>query len=623
MLLHRRRALALIFILTAGVLHAADPAKSPTIPKLRGTLPTLRLPVGAATREISSEGLLEGITLQDALGRAFAHNLDAKFDKVDIKIGKARQRFAAGVFDPTLTASASRESVQRPDNTANLSQADSLLQQAQIVAIQGNTQAIQRATGQPITPIQPLGTGRVVVFDQDTDRIESGVQFRTPLGTRMQISARQSKIRSTFDGDTRSVVPYFTAFGGLEVRQPLLKDFGPNANLADLRVARINVKVAEMAWEKRLSDTAQQVMSTYFDMLFGLADLAVKQDAIDADQKLVNRFQRRVELGFGIPFETQQALAAVSQDREQLLASKNLFMERQFLLKRLILDDYKLGSSRVFVPQALPDLPVPKLDRTALLATAFEKRLDYRAAVTEAGIQDIRLKFAKNQLWPQLDMVGSYGYNGLAFDYATARQKAYHTQAPEWSLGFQFSIPLGGIQSRAQLSVINGFKEQALIKIKQTEQTVSIDVDTVISRIETLRQRLDTARQTTQLNEEAVRIAFTLLDQGLDPQGSLRGFGFDLIETQRRLYDARSRELAARTELNKAISQLWLATGTTLDETGIAVQRDEPGAPASRLAQAARDGEARGADRGEKAADKAEHGRPQDRAQQQRGRDRK
>ena len=586
MLHHRRRALSLLLLLAASALRAEDlPATPPTIPRLRVTAPLLRVPMGTATKTISSEGSLEAISLQDALGRAFAHNLDAKFDKVDIKIDQARKRFAEGVFDPVLTVSASRESLQRPENTANITQADSLIQIAQIRAIQQDTLTRQqqinlaeRLNRQPITvfPKQDskssdTSIGRVVVFDQDIDRIESGIQFRSPLGTRMQISARQSKIRSTFDGDTRSAIPYFTAFGGLEVRQPLLKDFGPNANLADLRVARINLKISELSWEKRLSDTAQQVMATYFDMLFALADLAVKQDAIDADEKLVAQNQRRLDVGFKIPYDVQQARAAVSQDREQLLGSKNLFMERQFLLKRLILDDYKLGSTRVFVPQAIPDVPIPKIDRAALLTTAFAKRLDYRAAITEAGIQDIRLKFAKNQLWPQLDLVGSYGYNGLAFDYATARQKAYHTQAPEWSVGLQFSIPLGGIQSRAQLGVINGFKEQALIKIKQIEQTVSIDVDTVISRIETLKQRLETARNTTKLGEEAVRIASGRMDIGLDDGGVGT---FQLIETQRRLYEARSRELAARTELNKAISQLWLATGTILEETGITVKRN-------------------------------------------------
>ena len=593
MLHHHRRALPLILLLATGALRAEDTSvKSPPVPRLRVSAPLLRVPMGTATKAISTEGNLESISLQDALGRAFAHNLDAKFDKVAIKIDQARKRFAEGVFDPVLTVSASRESTQRPDNTASITQADSLIQIAQLTAIENNTIAAQQETlarqrqinlieqlnRLPLTSfpkqnVQPTRTnvGRVVVFDQDTDRIESGVQFRTPLGTRMQISARQSKIRSTFDGDTRTAIPYFTAFGGLEVRQPLLKDFGPNANLADLRVARINLKVSELSWEKRLSDTAQQVMATYFDMLFALADLAVKQDAIDADEKLVAQNQRRLDVGFKIPYDVQQARAAVSQDQEQLLGSKNLFMERQFLLKRLILDDYKLGSSRVFVPQAIPDIPIPKIDRAALLTSAFAKRLDYRAAITEAGIQDIRLKFAKNQLWPQLDLVGSYGYNGLAFDYATARQKAYHSQAPEWSFGLQFSIPLGGIQSRAQLGVINGFKEQALIKIKQIEQTVSIDVDTIISRIETLKQRLETARNTTRLGEEAVRIASGRMDIGLDDGGVGT---FQLIETQRRLYEARSRELAARTELNKAISQLWLATGTILEETGITVKRN-------------------------------------------------
>jgi outer membrane protein TolC len=91
-------------------------------------------------------------------------------------------------------------------------------------------------------------------------------------------------------------------------------------------------------------------------------------------------------------------------------------------------------------------------------------------------------------------------------------------------------------------------------------------VDTVLSRIETLRQRLETARQTRSLNEEAVRIAIRQLEEG-------KISSFDVIETQRRLYDAKSRELGARADLNKAITQLWLATGTMLEETGITIKK--------------------------------------------------
>lgn len=550
------QVLLLSFSVSAGL---AGPVQAP---KLRAAAPALRPPVGIATKVIAGDGPLRAITLQDALGQALENNLDAKFEKVAVNIERARLNFASGVFEPVFNVTASRDSIQRPDNTANLTQADSLLQQAQLIAIQQNTQAIQRATGQPVTPIVRAGAAQVVVFDLDTDRFEAGLQFRTALGTRFALRARQSKIRSTFEDDTRSITPFYTAFGGLEVRQPLLKDFGPSANLADIRAARVNVRVAELNWRNKVSTTAQQVMSTYFDMLFSLADLAVKQDAVAADEKIVKQNARRVELGFMSPIDVQHARAAVSQDKEALLVAKNLFMERQFLLKRLILDDYKATDVEILVPVALPDIAIPKLDRATLLQAAFAQRLDYQAAVTEAEVQQIRLKFARNQLWPQLDLVGSYGYNGLAFDYSTAREKAYHSQAPEWSAGVQLSIPFGRTQAKAQLNAVLGSQEQALIKIKQVEQAVMIDVNTVLSRIETLQQRLDTARQTVDLNEEAVRIATRRLEEGIISS-------FDVIEFQRRLYDAKSRELAARADLNKAITQLWLATGAMLDEAGI------------------------------------------------------
>ena len=129
-------------------------------------------------------------------------------------------------------------------------------------------------------------------------------------------------------------------------------------------------------------------------------------------------------------------------------------------------------------------------------------------------------------------------------------------------------MPLGRVQSRAQLAAIQGFQEQAILKIKQSELTVTVDVDTALSRIETSKQRVATARQTRELNEEAVRIAYRRLEEG-------QISSFDLIEQQRKLYDAKSRELAARADLNKSVVTLWQATGTVLGNTGISILRPE------------------------------------------------
>lgn len=534
------------------------------------------------------------LTLGQAVEMVLANNLEVQFNKVDVKIEEARRRFAAGVFDPVFNSSVSRGSLDRPDITSNLTQAESLLQLAQIRAIEENTRQLQILNKEPVTPFSDFSGSRTFIFQQDADRAEAGLQFRTPLGTRAAITAREAKIRTTFEGDQRTIRPFYQAFGGIELRQPLLKDFGPAANLADVRVARISQQVAELAWQKSVSDALAAVLGNYFDMLFAQADLRVKQDAIAADTKLVEQNMRRLELGFMSPIDVQQARAQVSLDTEQQLLSKNIFMERQFALRRLISREAQDNSSRIYLPVETPDLNMPIGDRATLLGVAFTKRPDYLAAVTDAGKQDIRLRFARNQLWPQLDVLGTYGYNGIGNSESEARRGAIDKQAPQWSFGLQFSMPLGNVQGRAQLAAIKGFKEQAILKIRQSELTVTVDVDTALSRIETSKQRLATARQTRELNEEAVRIAYKRLEEG-------QISSFDLIEQQRRVYDAHSRELGARADLNKSVATLWQATGTVLDNMGIEIVRGDrrktelsavrsgptakPSAPASRPAR--------------------------------------
>jgi outer membrane protein TolC len=512
---------------------------------------------------------VEFISLDEAIGAALANNLEIQFDRVGVEIEKARKDFAFGVFDPSFNITVSRDSILRPDNTANLTTSEGINQFNQIRAIQENTRALQIATGQEVTPFfEATAGGEVVVFDADTDRYQASLQGRTPWGMRYALTASQTKLRSTFIGDTRTIIPQYSAFGGFEIAQPLLRGAGTDANLSDVRVAQVNQRVADLLWRNRISETVQAVLVVYSEMAYALQDVRVKEDSVAANRRLLAQNERRLELGFMSPIDVQQARVAVSADEEALLTSKGAFLERQYQLRRLITREADTDQRRVFVPRPVAPIAVPVLDRSESLRTAYQNRLDYRAAVVRAEAQDIRLKFARNQLWPQLDLVGTYGYNGLSDDWRSARQEAYHSQAPQWSFGIQFSLPLGNMQSRAQLRAIEGFKEQALLDIKQQELRVSVDVDTVISRIETNRQRVETARQSRALNEEAVRIANRRLDEG-------QISSFDVIETMRKLYEARSRELDALAALQTSVTQFWLATGTVLDRTGISFKTPE------------------------------------------------
>jgi outer membrane protein TolC len=518
----------------------------------------------------------EMITLEQAIELALKNNLDAKFEHVGIAIEEARRRSAAGAFDPTFSATAIRESIRRPQNANDFNSVDALRQQDQIAAFNANSlaqfanaNAINAARGIAPTevPQSLLDNSSVVgfretVFDQQNDRLNGGYQGRTPWGMRYGFQVEANKLRNTFSGDLRTVFPEYQTSATITLIQPLLKNAGPAANLADLRIARINKQSQILTWKQRVSTTVQNVISTYYDMLYAMRDVEVKEDAIAAGEKLLGQNRRRLDLGFMSPIDVRQAEVAVSTDREALLISKGFFMERQFALKRLILDELQSGDHRIFIPMTAPRLPVPKIERSEFMQTALARRYDYLSAMLDAEVQEVRLRFARNQLWPQVDLVGTYGINGLQGNYGDSFDQAASGHTPEWSAGVQVQIPWGFVKERAQLNLVKGLKEQAVLKIKQTELNVGVDVDTVISRILTNQQRVETGKQTRELNEEAVRVAYKRLEEG-------QISSFDVIEQQRKLYDAKSRELAAVAELNKSISQLWLATGTILDRQGV------------------------------------------------------
>ncbi len=599
--------------------HAAEPANTPTF----------RTGTSTPTKTATGTGIFEGkvvekISLHEAINLALRNNLDAKFDNLGIRSERAKVRFEAGAFDPTFSINVSRESLRRPENANDFTSVEQVRQQRQIDA--ANAQAIgfnnnaaalaaqnaQNAAAFNATAAQVAAAGgnqqlaaqnlaaananlaqaaailnsaaavsrqsgstgnttfSSTIFDQQNDRFSANLIERTPWGMRYGFFVEANRLRNTFGGDTRQVFPEFQTLAQVQVVQPLLKDFGPAANLSNLRIARLSKKIAVLTWKQRVQTSVQSVMSTYYEMLFGIADVGVRQDEIDADNKLVRQNQRRFDVGFMQPFDVQQARAQVSLDQEQLLTSKNQLMERQFALKRLIIDQFHVNDARIFLPIPSPALVPPKLDRSLFLQQAFANRSDFQQALAEADAQDIRLRFARNQLLPQLDLVATYGLNGLTQGgTGDSFNQAFEGHTPSFTVGINFRVPLGNIQARAQLDLVKAQKEQAIVKIKQSELGIGVDVDTVISRIETNQQRLTTARNTSALFEEAVRIAYRRLDEG-------QISSFDIIEQQRKLYDARSRELAARTELNKSITQLWLVTGTVLEKMGIHLGDGEP-----------------------------------------------
>ncbi len=542
----------------------------------------------------------EVFTLQQAVQAALTNNLDAKIEESAIRLENARVKNAYGVFDPVFSFSAQRQRIQTPDATDNIRNADSLLRlqdvalatqvvnsgiaafnstqqgvasflaeidrRIQAISTQGvlNFQ-LPRLNYQPqlASPIAaPAFSSNIITFKQDVDSAEAGIRARTPIGTIVGVTARGNKTLLSFVGDTRDVLPTYGASAQIEFRQPLLKDAGLNANLADIRIAKKNRESQELSWKFRIEVAMQSVVASYYQMVQGFSDLENKSDAINAAIKLLIFSNRREQLGFFSPYEVGQAEVQLSTDRTNLYSAKTFLLDRQIVLKRQTLSQFKSDDNRVFLPENLPPLKVPKLYLDELLRTAFSKRTDYKALIIAADAENVRLKFAYNQLWPQLDVVGSYGWTGLDRDFAGATDRLAEGEAPAWQLGITGSVPFGGIQPKAQLEAARARKEQAILRIKQAELEIGLSVQRSIATIRNNEQAVKSARATTAAAKMLVEVGLKRMEAGLLSN-------FELIEQQRRVYEARSLELRYEAALNIAITELWLSTGTVLENLGV------------------------------------------------------
>ena len=127
----------------------------------------------------------------------------------------------------------------------------------------------------------------------------------------------------------------------------------------------------------------------------------------------------------------------------------------------------------------------------------------------------------------------------------------------------QFNLPLfGNKTAKANLgrSLVEG--ERIKTQREQVEQTIQVDVRNALQAFRTAEARLRTAAISRENSEKQYESEQRKLDAG---QSDV----YKVLDRQTALVNARSIELRAQTELNKAIADLQRATGNSLKANNV------------------------------------------------------
>jgi outer membrane protein TolC len=466
--------------------------------------------------------------LQEALAMALEANLDLAIERVAPRRAVTNIEAARAAFDPRLTLNS-----RYAENSSPRS--------AEQVAADGRPSVESRTFSASVGATQP-----------------------TVLGTEVGVSANTANRMNTFN----NFKDEYTSFVGFNLRHPLLKNAGPTANQAQLRIAVKGKEQSDAVFLNRVDQVLAEVHRAYYELLFSLADMETKKQSLLLAERLQADNDARRELGQMTPLDVAQARRETASRLSEVIQAQLAIDQSRNRLLRLISADFAAGRTRAIVPTDALTPPEPGTSEEFDLRLALENRKDYLALLKQAEADDLRVVFTRNQLLPRLDLEGSYGFNGLDRSIDQSFNRVVDTRDPGWFVGLAVEIPWGNQAEKARHQEAKLRKEETLLRLKNTEQQILLEVDNAAKAVESARRQYESNRIARQISEQTAEAEEEKLKAGISTS-------YTVLLLQRDAAAAKTQELRSLTNYHIALINLRLAQGVLAPLSGVRVEPPE------------------------------------------------
>lgn len=360
--------------------------------------------------------------------------------------------------------------------------------------------------------------------DSRTIQFGYGQQFVTGTNIQATYSSYRSKVNSLYN----VLSPYTSGSLDLFITQPLLQGFGVAVNNRNIRVASNNRKVTDLQFKRQVITTVSAVLNLYWDLVSFNEDMRIKEQAVEAAQKLYDDNKKQVELGTLASIEVTRAAAELSSTKEELLISQTNVSQQETVLKNAL--------SRNGVESAwLDEVHIATLDRIEIpaqedlrpAAELIQQALANRPEVEQTRInvesKRINMNGTRNALLPTLQAFVDLTNNGLSGQvnpaynglngapdpylvggYGTLLGQVARRNFPNYSAGFSLNIPFRNRAAQADYVSDQLDLRQSELQLQKFASQVRVDVKNAIIGLQQARARFETAKATRALALETL-----------------------------------------------------------------------------------------------------------------------
>jgi outer membrane protein TolC len=343
--------------------------------------------------------------------------------------------------------------------------------------------------------------------------------------------------------------------------QPLLKGGGIEFNLAPIVIAQISTERSYFQFKDAMQEHVRGVIEAYWSLVAARTDLWARKQQAEQLQETVRRVEARVRNAIDNRADLAQAQLALANIKASVVTAQGNVLLREAALRNMI--GVSPSDGTLYIPTTPPinDRFIPDWDQMLQLAEERRPDLIELKLILEADTQ--QLLIAKNSSRPQLDAVALYRWNGLSGITPTgSRLSTSPGQFTDWTLGVNFSVPLGLRQARATV------RQQELVIARDQinlKQGFHATTHILVATVRTLDQQyeqylaLREARQAARVN----------LDAQLLRWQTGQAILLNVLQAISDWGNTVSAEASALTQYNTQLATLERQTGTILETHGI------------------------------------------------------
>lgn len=522
------------------------------------------------------------LTLKDAVELAFENNKDVEITRENKRIAEFDLKAARGVYEPRFAGQTYFERNKTPVFSFFQGGPNFSLTTSNFVA-NGGLQGL----------VQQTGASYNVTFNNN---------------------------RNTTNNIFTSVNPTYLSSMVYSFTQPIFRGRSFDQNRRTIEISKRNLSLTNAQFRQRTLDIIDGVQRAYWDLTYSLRNLQVQRDSLRDAKAQLEHNRRLVDEGQLAPIDVVAAETQVATYEQAVYDALNVVNQSENGLKNLVSPNRANAIwSQSITPVDSVEVATPTISLTEAMDAAIQNRPELDTNRFQKEINAVDQRFYREQKKPQIDFFATFTQTGgaglpnpnfvnpvggsstptinqaianlnaitqqsypnlpqitpltvtttpslpsyLVGGYGAAVSNVFANRYPSFHAGVQFNLPIFGDKTaRAQYgrSLVEG--ERIDTQREQIEQNIQVEVRNSLQAVRTAEARLRAAAIARENSEKQYASEQRKLDEG---QSDV----YRVLDRQTALSAARSNELRARTELNKAIADLQHVTGNSLKDSGI------------------------------------------------------